>query len=245
MDFAFLHGGDQGSWIWDGVIAAMALQSPAGAHRHCLLDVPGCGTKRGRETATLAFPDIAAELIADVRASGLRDIVLVGHSQAGTLLPALLALEPALFRRAIYVSCSIPNPGQNVLDMVFAMHDGQDTPVARSFRNAAVPQREQQRAMFCNDMTAAESDAFLALLGQDSWPPSSYGWTEWHHVTDTPAVPASFVVCLQDTILPPDWQYRFAERLGADRTPRIDAGHQAMTTRPHALAEILLHEAKA
>ncbi|CAN5282025.1 hypothetical protein BH10PSE13_BH10PSE13_17520 [soil metagenome] len=243
MDFAFLHGGDQGSWIWEGVVAALKQQSSPDAHRFHLLDVPGCGTKRGRDTADIAFPDIAAELIADIRAAGLRDIIVVGHSQAGTVLPDLLALEPALFRRAIYVSCSIPNPGQNVLQMVFAMHDGQDTPVARSFRNAAVPRSEQQRHMFCNDMTADESDAFLALLGQDSWPPSSYAWTDWHHA-DRPAVPASFVVCLQDTILPPDWQYRFAERFGADRTPRIDAGHQAMTTRPHALAEILLHEAK-
>lgn len=35
----------------------------------------------------------------------------------------------------------------------------------------------------------------------------------------------------------------FAERLGAGRRVRIDAGRQVMNTRPHALAEVLRHEA--
>ena len=43
--------------------------------------------------------------------------------------------------------------------------------------------------------------------------------------------------------LPVAWQEIFAERLHADRVVRIDAGHQAMNTRPHELAAILLAEA--
>jgi hypothetical protein len=39
------------------------------------------------------------------------------------------------------------------------------------------------------------------------------------------------------------WQTKFAERLKVDRIVCIDAGHQVMNTRPHALAEILRHEA--
>ena len=41
----------------------------------------------------------------------------------------------------------------------------------------------------------------------------------------------------------PLWQERFAARVHANSTPRIDAGHQVMNTRPQALAEILLVEA--
>ncbi|MBY0423968.1 MAG: hypothetical protein K2Q06_16820, partial [Parvularculaceae bacterium] len=58
------------------------------------------------------------------------------------------------------------------------------------------------------------------------------------------AVPAAYVVCLRDACLPVSWQEKFARRLRA-RIVRLDAGHQAMTTRPHALAEILLKEAAA
>ena len=54
---------------------------------------------------------------------------------------------------------------------------------------------------------------------------------------------SNFVLCLRDAILPPHWQEYFAKQLRCWRTVRIDAGHQAMNTRPHALAEILLIDA--
>lgn len=244
MDFAFLHGGDQGSWIWGGVIAALDAQSSPDENRFCLLDIPGCGRKRDRDTAAISFPKIAPELVADIETAGLHGVVLIGHSQAGTIIPDMLALNPDLFRRTIYVSCTAPDPGRTVFEMTCGIHAGQDTAVGRSFGNDAVPKVEWYRQMFCNDMTVKEGDAFLALLGKDRWPASAYDWSAWRYDA-LPPVPASYVVCLQDTILPPEWQYRFADRLHARRMPRIDTGHQAMTTRPHALAEIIAHEARA
>jgi hypothetical protein len=67
---------------------------------------------------------------------------------------------------------------------------------------------------------------------------SSYrhaGW-EYGHLR---GLPARYVVCLQDATLAPLWQeiLRTAACYGAIR---VDAGHQVMNTRPHALAEILL-----
>ena len=53
-------------------------------------------------------------------------------------------------------------------------------------------------------------------------------------------MPVSYVVCLQDAILPLVWQERFAARVHARQVSRIDAAHQVMNTRPHALAEELL-----
>jgi pimeloyl-ACP methyl ester carboxylesterase len=72
----------------------------------------------------------------------------------------------------------------------------------------------------------------------------SYAHTDWSY-DHLGAVPASFVVCLRDGILPVAWQETFAERFRCQRLVRIDAGHQVMTTRPHALAEVLRHEAAA
>ena len=46
-------------------------------------------------------------------------------------------------------------------------------------------------------------------------------------------------------MLPVAWQEIFAERLRVERRIRIDCAHQAMNTRPHALAEILRLEAAA
>ena len=51
VDFVFLHGGGQAGWVWDETLAALALQTGGGFGRALTLDIPGCGSKRGRPTA--------------------------------------------------------------------------------------------------------------------------------------------------------------------------------------------------
>lgn len=239
--FVFLHGGGQGGWVWDETIAALDRQA-AGTMRCLTLDGPGCGAKRGRDTARMTFEQVNRELLADIEAAGVSDIVLVGHSQAGTHMPALAALRPALFRKLIFVSCIAPDPGLTVIEMTGQRMRAQGhTQGSAAFADETMPMRERYRAMFCNDMGREQAEAFLDKLGPDQWPASCYTQNAWpyDHLAD---VPVSYVLCLQDAILPVEWQERFAERFHASSTPRIDAGHQVMNTRPEALAEILLIE---
>lgn len=243
-DFVFLHGGGQGGWVWDETIAALKLQAAAGTR--CLaLDAPGCGSKRGQDTGDLTFAQVTADLVADIETAGMKNVVLVGHSQAGTSMPGMAALRPDLFGRLIFVSCIVPDPGLTVVEMTAArMREHGHTEGSRALTDETMPMRERYRVMFCNDMAPAEAEAFLDKLGADQWPPSCYVETDWRydHLAD---LPVSYVLCLRDAILPLEWQERFAERVHADSTVRIDAGHQVMNTRPQALAEALLAEGAA
>ncbi len=234
MNLVFLHGGGQGGWVWDKAIAALVAQAELGNVRCLALDGPGCGSKRGRDTSGLTFDDITAELVADIEAAGLSDVVLVGHSQAGTHMPAMAALRPGLFRQLIFVSCIAPDPGLTTIEMTGERIHGGHPP----FTDTALTMRDRYRAMFCNDMQRAQAEAFLNKLGADQWPMICYahsGWT-YDHLAD---VPVSYVLCLEDAILPLSWQERFAKRFHANRLVRIDAGHQVMITRPQALAEAI------
>ena len=241
-DYAFLHGGGQGGWVWDETLAALGLQAGAGVR--CLaLDGPGCGAKRGRDTAGMSCRDIAVELVEEVEAAGLREVILVGHSQAGKLLPLMAELRPELWRRLVFVTCIAPPPGRTTLELMGeGQHGESDTEVGWPVDPETTSMEERLRAMFCNDMGPAEADAFFAKLGQDMWPACCYTERDWRydHLAD---VPSTFVLCLRDQSLPPPWQERFAERFRADRIVRIDAGHQVMNTRPHSLAEVLRAEA--
>jgi pimeloyl-ACP methyl ester carboxylesterase len=240
IDYALLHGGVQGSWVWAETLAALREQAGGGLGRALALDIPGCGTKRGRATDGLGPDEIAAELIADIEAAGLRDLVLVGHSQAGTILPRLIELRPQLFRRVVYVSALAPPPGRGVLDY------RADLPPARTGADDLSPSDDPGavlKAMFCNDMTGEQTAAFMGELGPDAWPALTYQASDWRYA-HLGGTPASYVLCLRDACLPPPWQEVFAERLMADRRVRVDAGHQVMNTRPHALAEILRREAE-
>ena len=66
VDYAFLHGGGQGSWVWDETIAALRQQSVGDIGEVIALDVPGCGTKRGRDTSAMSVDDVVNELLADL-----------------------------------------------------------------------------------------------------------------------------------------------------------------------------------
>ena len=249
MDFAFLHGGGQGSWVWDETIAALELQTGQAqsgtAHRFLALDAPGCGVKRDRDTADIAFEEIAAELVAEIEAAGMNTVIMVGHSQAGMTIPPMAELRPGLFRKLVYLSCSAPPQGQTTIEaMGHGLHGAHPDEVGWPVDPATTTMEQRFRAMFCNDMGEAAADAFLARLGEDMWPPCCYTRRDWRfdHLR---AIPSTYIFCHQDTSLPPAWQERFAAQLHCERTVCLDAGHQAMNTRPHGLAEILLAEANS
>ena len=103
---------------------------------------------------------------------------------------------------------------------------------------------ETTRFMFCNDMDNGQAEVFLDKLGPDQWPTACYSQSEWRH-DHLRDIPVSYVLCLTDAILPLEWQEHFARNVHARSTPRIDAGHQVMNTRPQALAEVLLAESAA
>jgi pimeloyl-ACP methyl ester carboxylesterase len=243
VDYAFLHGGGQGGWVWQETIAALTRQYDGQAGKLLALDVPGCGKKRGRFTDDLTMDDVARELIADVEAEGAKDVILVGHSQAGQAMNSMVKLKPGLFQRLLYVSCSAPLPGQNVQQMIgTGLHGANSAEVGWPVDPKSSSAAERYTLMFCNDMQDAAASDFLAKLGKDMWPRQSYsfsGWTYGH----LDAVAATFVICLKDLSLPPPWQEIFAARLNAQKLVRIDAGHQVMNTRPEGLAEILRLEA--
>lgn len=245
-DIALLHGGGQGSWVWDETIAAMREQAGESCGRIVALDVPGCGAKRGRDTTGLGIEAVIAELADDLDRLDLRDALLVGHSQGGTVLPGLVAARPHRIAAAVYFSCCAPLEGQTVGAMMGrGARGGAEQEVGWPIDPASDTREALFAAAFCNDMDDAATRAFLARLGQDAWPQATaLENTQWRYDT-VRDLPSTYVVALRDNILTPPWQDRFAARLHAKRRVHIDAGHQAMNTRPHALAEILLAEAAA
>lgn len=242
--FAFLHGGGQGSWVWEPTLSALAGQT-SGDAKAISLDIPGCGEKRGMDTAGLGPDEVAAILASDIAESGLGEVVLVGHSQAGGILPRIARLRPDLVRRLVYVTCSVPSQGQTVLQMMGAgLHGSVENEVGWPFDPKTCDIGDRYPTLFCNDMDAPEASVFLAQLGKDAWPKLTYEASHWP-LDHLAGIPSTYVACLRDAVLPLSWQEKFAARFNTGKTVRIDAGHQVMISRPHALAEILLIEANA
>ena len=232
VEFAFLHGGGQAGWVWDETIAALRQQMGTGPARAMAFDLPGCGAKRDQDTSVLSVRQVSEHFASDLSASGLRDVILVGHSNAGTIMPLIAALLPGRVRRYVYVSCIAPPPGRSTRALMSERHEF----------TAAADAATRWRTMFCNDMDEPQATGFLAKLGHDRWPTlAALDETDWRY-DHLRGVPASYVLCLRDQALPVEWQETFAARFQVQRRTYIDAGHQVMNTRPHALAEVLRHE---
>jgi pimeloyl-ACP methyl ester carboxylesterase len=243
VDYVFLHGGGQAGWVWRETIAALHRQTDGQFGRALTLDAPGCGAKRGRNTADLDLDAVVTELLSDIFSSGLRRIVLIGHSQAGTILPRLAEARPELFRRLIYISCIAPLPGQTILQqMGSGLQGSRQDEVGWPVDPRTVDAKQRQAMMLCNDMNDTDTSQFLAKLGQDNWPAQTMSASDWRY-NHLKGVESTYVTCLRDGILPLAWQETFALRFNTGRKVAIDAGHQVMNTRPHALAEILRYEA--
>jgi pimeloyl-ACP methyl ester carboxylesterase len=232
-NFLFQHGAMVGGFVWDEAIAAVQERSE---DARCLaLDVPGCGAKRGRDVREMPFDDIVTDLLADIDASRMSDIVLVGHSQGGTLLPRLVEARPGLFRKLVYIACLAPAPGQSVMEAVEAENAGEKV--------KATTIMEGLRSMLCNDMDVPTTRDFLARLGGgDAWPPHSYAERNWRY-DQLKDIPSTYIFCNQDQCVPPAKQDNYLQRLQLDRVIRIDSGHQPMNSRPGELADLLVLEA--
>jgi pimeloyl-ACP methyl ester carboxylesterase len=109
--FCLVHGAFQGTWCWDLLIPYLEAEG----HKTVTMDLP-------IENASATLSQFA-----DVVIQGLPktdDIVLVGHSMAGTIIP--LVAEAVKVRQLVFVGGLIPYPGISTLDQ-FSHHLDADT----------------------------------------------------------------------------------------------------------------------
>ncbi|UTP28072.1 alpha/beta fold hydrolase [Streptomyces rapamycinicus] len=77
MSFVLIHGAGFGADCWDELIPHLSAEALA-------VDLPGRGTRAGVPLGTVTLSDCADAVREDVEARGLREVVLVGHSFAGS-----------------------------------------------------------------------------------------------------------------------------------------------------------------
>jgi pimeloyl-ACP methyl ester carboxylesterase len=229
MAFVLIHGGAHGAWCWQPLLEHLEGAALA-------VDLPGRAGRPG-DLETLSIADFAASVVADIETAGLSHVTLVGHSMAGLTIPGVLERIPERIARVVFVSCIVPRDGQSVFDAMAL-------PEAERPRSPADALAEERaREMFCNDMDAAQTRFVLERLC-----PESIG------VMNEPArnaglrhpVPRSYVKLLRDQALSPAIQDESIRNAGPGcGVHELDAGHNAMVSRPRDLAAILNRVARS
>lgn len=240
-DLVLLHGGQHGSWCWTALIEALRHNS---FDRIITLDMPGCGTKRGRPVTELTLSSIVEELNAELRQMGVRQGVLLGHSIAGVLLPMMAVEDPTLFVHLIYLATAIPAEGQSIMQMLGnSQHGERDDEVGWPLDPLVASPEQMAVAMFGADLDDSQIAWLLSEIAQDMTPPA-VAVEAVSRAGYVGLIPSTFIVTLRDDILPPTWQRRFAQRLQVEAVLEIDSPHEAFLTHPNELAGLICSAAK-
>src|SRR6266576_2755337 len=102
---ALVHGGGFGWQCWERMLPF--VDGPVIA-----VDLPG----RGRHPADLrsiTIADCARSVVEDIDAAGFGDVVLAGHSLAGSTLPAAAALLGPRARHVVLIGTTVPPNGSS------------------------------------------------------------------------------------------------------------------------------------
>ena len=228
MTFVLIHGGAHGAWCWAPTIEHLKTQTLA-------VDLPGRG-KKPADLAKVNTDDFARGVIDDIEGAGIERCVLVGHSLAGITMPRVAELIPERIAHLAFVSCCIPEDGQSVAEALASeMPDG--VRIDGSTKPRPPIERSVAQAMFCNDMDEAQTSFVLDQLCAEAGRPLV---EPARMIGLQQPIERTYIKLLQDQSLSPSLQDRFISNAGQGcQVTTLDAGHNAMISRPRELAQIL------
>ncbi len=241
--FCLVHGAFQGTWCWNLLIPYLEAQG----HKTVAMDLP-----IENESATLSqFADAVIQALPKTA----DDIVLVGHSMAGTIIP--LVAEAVKVRQLVFVAALIPYPGISTLDQ-FSHHLDSDTLKSFNYQPKDLSKLEQfhsepdmyepasvgkdysdeavLRHFFFHD---CQPDVTQWALSKSRSQQSMAYIFETNPLKALPSVERKYIVGTNDRIISPTWsRYAARKRLGVDAI-ELASGHCPHLSRPDLLASVL------
>jgi pimeloyl-ACP methyl ester carboxylesterase len=217
--FCLVHGSTQDASGWDLLVSELQ--------------------RLGHEVARMTLPDNTPEAgathYADVIAQSIPadcdDAIVVAHSASGLFLP--LVAEKGPVRRLVFLAAVIPQIGKSFYDQINENKDmlnpdwigkdpTTDEQLARQFLfHDCSPEVSKWALSTLRLMFARE--AMLEVCPLRAWPD----------------VPSSYILCLEDRTVRPDWCRRAArERLNVQAI-ELPGGHCPHVSRPRELAPAL------
>jgi pimeloyl-ACP methyl ester carboxylesterase len=200
------------------------------------LDMPGRRNKPG-DLREMTVADYVDSLVGDIETAGLEDIVIVGHSMGGMMLPGVvIKLGAARVREMIFAASFLPPEGTSIVDgspWLIAKVAGR---IAK--KNVPTPTpRWMARFVFMNGVPSHRRRFMAGKLYAESL----RILTEKVSRRGMPAdIPRTWMLTRRDRALAPKVQRNYIDALGGVQTLiEMDTCHMMLVSEPERLAQIL------
>lgn len=234
-NFVLLHGGAAGAWIWRGV------ESILRQHGHNVLSVTftGCAERRHLNSKDISQETHAADVVNAIEFAQLDNVILVGHSYSGSVIPMVLRDIPEKIKQTIYVDALVLKAGESVAEAMGFMPTEQCTVVRGMIQRGLAPissgVADQQRAQAAQApfaMTAKQQEWMLSLLSEF---PASCTVSQVTLGAESIKHSVQYIACTKSDV---SAQHDRARALGWSVTD-LAGDHAVMVGNPTGTAELL------
>ena len=235
--FVLVPGAWLGARIWRAVIEELTRLG----HRADALTLCGIAERFGEADESVNLDTHVQDVVEHMTSTNLHDVILVGHSYAGSVVAGAADRVPERVRAVIYVDTAPLADGQSMLDFYGAEMAGYlRQQVQTEGRGWLLPPVDFKRLSGPTADGLTPTD--LAKLAESATPQPFATYAEPFHVSNRiEDIPAAVVAC---------HDYRSMsgapaiERLAVWPRKDLDTGHWPMISRPVELATALIQFAE-
>ena len=210
-----VHGAGHTSAVWDSTCQWLR-------HRSVAVDIPG-RSDRWADIGTVTVAQAAESIADDLVDLNDHELVLVGHSIGGVLLPSISARLGHRVRQLVFVAGL--SAAEDELPVEVFMPGGTER------LQAMLEDLRGEHRGLCFEALPPKMASAIDSLNFTCQP------MRWAEIPKD--VPRTFVRCLRDPIQSREVQARLAERCGASHVIDIDTGHTPAIDAPGLLAAVL------
>src|SRR5579862_25231 len=230
--FVLVHGGGHGGWCWQRT--ARLLRDMG--HDVYTPTLTCFGERSHLDTSSVTFATFVKDITNVFTFEDLHDVVLVGHSMGGVIIPRVAEELPDRMRRVVWLAAVVTADGESLLQAV-----PQSPWIAKAVTigpdGTAHTDPELILDANIHDGTAAQR----AFVHDRHVPYPPHALTEPGRLTAFLALglPTAYVIATDDRTIEPHVAVRFAARLPGADLREVPGGHDCMITRAPEVAEVL------
>jgi pimeloyl-ACP methyl ester carboxylesterase len=217
------------SVMWDGVVEHLD-------HSSLAVDLPG-RRYRPADLGRVTRADWVRSVCDDIETAGLDDVVLVGQSSAGFVIPGVAGLLGDRMRGLVFVAANVPGEGGAPVEFMRAdlrkrTIDRRDFLVQRASGRTLGGLRPGEPPIV-TDFELIENGPRLGLEAPGPlFEPFTWSGFPTH-------LPRTYIRCLRDRLIGPELVEVMVANMGGAEVIDIDAGHDVANSAPADLSALL------